>query len=175
MTAFWPSIEDQLAELNDRAGRELERMTPPPDGLPPTGSWIRAMRVDDDARGTPATPWHYVAGWDGPIGCLSTRCRRRTGGTLSDALEHYLGTPPRWWSRSRGRARLLVEPERPSQDACRQCDIGLARDADRLAAADRAAELERLVEVLPNIRALAADQAIDDAERGRRLRGLWPE
>lgn len=56
MTAFWPSIEDQLAVLNQQATLALEDLEPEPDGLPSTASWIRAVRIDDDAQTIPLGP-----------------------------------------------------------------------------------------------------------------------
>lgn len=169
----WRDVVDaQLAELNTRATATLDRMAPAPDGLPPAGSWIRVVKLNDDGQGKPVTPWHHVVGWDGPIGCLSTRCRRRT--SFSEALNHYLGLPPRWYDRSRGRLRLLVRAERPADDACGQCTLGLERDAAAAAKAQRDAELEALHGLLPRVRAIATDPALDDSERGRQLRLLWP-
>ncbi|MBA3235648.1 MAG: hypothetical protein H0T59_06620 [Chloroflexi bacterium] len=143
MTDFWPSIEDQLADLNRQATTVLDCSVPAPSGLPPTGSWIRAMKVDDDARGRPAGPWHSVAGWDGMMGSLSTRCRRRPGRAIAYALDRILGSPSPWprlpsWERF----GLLVGAERPSEDACQQCDVGPARDAARDRQATEAASLE---------------------------------
>lgn len=174
MTDFWPSLEEQLADLNHTAAAVLERTHAAPDGLPPTGFWIRAMRVDRDARAIPATPWHVVAGWDGPIGTLSTRCRRRPGQAIHTALCDYLGEVP--WSRRRPWERhiLVVEPQQPADDVCRQCTIGLERDAAAVIAEQRAAEQATLVGLLPAIESIATDESLDDAERGRRLRALWP-
>lgn len=177
MTAFWPSLDDQLADLNERASTELDQGNryPAPDGLPPVGSWIRAMKVDDDSRGTPAGPWHTVAGWDGRWGRLSTRCRGKPGKPISYGLDRLLGgraTMARWpsWKRY----ALLVQPERPDEGACQQCDARLERDAAAVVKAREDAERAALVELLPAIGAIATDDSIDDADRGRRLRELWP-
>lgn len=128
MTLNRSLVEDELAALNELARETFDRIVPAPDGLPPTGSWIRATKIDMDARGTPAGPWHLVVGWDGLIGCLSTRCRRRPHGTIIDGLGAYLGQAARYrWVG--GRYALLVETERPAEGACGQCDRLLARDA----------------------------------------------
>lgn len=163
------ALEDQLADLNDRASSLLTGH-PRPDGLPATGSWIRAVTVDDDLRAAPVTPWHYVVGWDGHLGVLSTRCRRRPGSNLSAAVAAHIGDKP-WWRRDR--VRLELAAVRPRRRACRQCDLGLARDAAAVTAAERAATTARYLEVMPAVEAIAVDQAIDDDERGRRLRDLW--
>ena len=168
--ALWPALEAQLAELDDRAVRELGELHPEPEGLPPAGSWIRAVQVDDDGHARPMTPWHVVKGWDAPIGCLSMRCRRAPRGTIVDALAEFLGEPlPGWWRRGRRRPRLLVEPGAPAE-ACKQCEIGLTRDA-AAAEAQAAAEAETARQAA--IKALLDDDALDDAELGRRLRLIW--
>jgi hypothetical protein len=172
---FWASIEDQLAELNEQATAVLDHTTPAPDGLPPRGSWIRAMKVDDDAHAKPASPWHYVAGWDSWVGCLSTRCCRCPRGNINSALAHYLGETSKYRHRRWDRLTLVIAAERPPEGACGQCDISLAREAARAVAAVEAAEIERVADLLPAIRSIAGDSAIDDAERGRRLRDLWPQ
>jgi hypothetical protein len=172
-------LDDQLAALNRSAAMTLERLHPEPPGLPPPGSWIRVMRLDDDARAKPVTPWHYVIGWDAPIGCLSTRCRRRAGRDLNVALDRFRGVMPQlagqqdWRYRQWERAALLVEPDRPADGACGTCVVGLERDAAAEVRARKAAELERLAVRLPELEAIASDGSIDDAERGRRLRELW--
>jgi len=167
MTAYWPELEDQLEDLNNRASTVLTRH-PKPDGLPAIGSWIRAVSVDDDLKVKPITPWHYVAGWNGYIGDLSLRCRRRPGSAISGAVSVYLGKPR--WRRDRA---LLVEPERPEEGACRQCDLSLARDVEREVSAERAAVQGFYLEAMPSLEAIAHDTTITDAERGRRLRRIW--
>jgi hypothetical protein len=169
-------VNAQLGELNDSATATLDQGTPAPDGLPPTGSWIRVVKLDDDLLERPETPWHCVVGWDKPIGCLSIRCRRRPGRGISHAVSVHVGQPngDYWWLRRRPGFRLRVEHDRPAGDVCRQCMIGLDRDVAREGAAERAAELERLVGLLPSVQAIAIDPRIDDGERGRRLRELWP-
>lgn len=169
---FSATVEGQLTELNAQAASVLDRTTPAPPGLPPAGSWIRAVKVDDDARVKMATPWHHVEGWDALIGCLSTRCRRRPGDQIRYGLQHYLGQAERRrlaWQRY----QLLTSGTRPEEGACRQCDISLARDAARVERARLEVETAALVARLPAIDAIATDPAIDDAERGRRLRELW--
>ncbi len=173
MRDFWPSIDKDLAALNAKAAALLENIKPAPDGLPPSGSWIRAMQLDDDGRGKPASPWHYVVGWNGHIGTLSVRCRVRPSQAIQYAVAHQVGQASRF-RRSWERQVLLIAPERPAEDVCRQCLTGLERDAAAVVAAQQAAELAVLVELLPAVGALVLDSSIDDAERGRRLRALWP-
>lgn len=176
MTAFWDSVDGQLADLNRQAAQALDDLVPEPEGLPPTGSWIRAYVLDDDAQAAPASPWHHVTGWQGRWGVLSTRCRGRPGQVISAAVRSHVGVPATWWNRGRRGDRYILDVslERPADGVCRQCEIGLARDAEAIVAAERAREQAALVELLPAVGAIATDAAIDDAERGRRLRGLWP-
>ncbi|CAN5190361.1 hypothetical protein BH24CHL7_BH24CHL7_06680 [soil metagenome] len=164
------TVESQLADLNAKATVTLRRGMAAPAGLPPAGSWIRAITVDDDARATPRTPWHSVVGWDIPLGCLSTRCRRRSGTAVSIGTSDYVGGGPN----ARRQYSLEVLPDRPSEGSCRQCDKGHERDAEAVKHEAAEARLAVLLAVLPDIEAIATDPALKDAERGRRLRSVWP-
>lgn len=170
MTA-WESLEDQLVELNEIATRTLVAGEPEPDGLPPAGSWIRAYRMDVDLQAIPASPWHYVIGWDRHIGVLSTRCRRRPGWVVRAALGRYIRESGDWWRRER--LQLSVSHDEPGEDACRQCLAGLARDLECEAAAERERERAAFLELLPALQRIADDPALDDAACGREFRALW--
>jgi hypothetical protein len=176
MTRDWRDIvEADLAELNARATATLdEEDEPEPPGSPPADSWVRAVRVDDDARATPAGPWHCVAGWDRALGDLSLRCSRRPGKPVSYGLRQYLGETPSWPFRSWERYSLLVAPRRPRGRLCRQCLARLAREQAAVAAELEAARVKRIMVAIPTIEAIATDTELDDAGRGRRLREVWP-
>jgi hypothetical protein len=83
MTAFWPSIEDQLAELNLLARTRLgggsrerssrTRSIEPlawPDWAPAPGSWIRQAVIWNSGRRSTGATWHiagpvlWEAEWD---------------------------------------------------------------------------------------------------------------
>jgi hypothetical protein len=171
-TGPWQELEDQLAELNELATQELEQGHPAPDGLPPKGSWIRAITVDDDGHPKRHTPWHYVVGWDGQIGCLSVRCRRRTSGMLAYAIRAHRGEPNSRWDRPPSGTRLLMAPGAPAE-ACRQCELGLRRDAEKAARAELQRDAEARLARLESIATLLADTAIPEAELGGLIRQLW--
>jgi hypothetical protein len=163
-------VDEQLAELNERASAELEDLAPAPPGLPPAGSWIRAYQLDDDAIAHPRGPWHVAMPWD-PRGRrhFSVRCSTRPSSAISLALAiPGYGRSPR----TRG---LLVALDRPAEGACARCVAALERDVAQGALDARRAELERILPVVLEVGSIAIDPAIEDAERGRRLRELWPE
>jgi hypothetical protein len=170
---FWPSIEEQLASLNRHAADVLQEHEPAPEGLPPAGSWIRALKVDDDLQATPASPWHLVAGWDSEFGHLMLRCRQRgPGDRLAWALENFLGAPlqnRRRWQRF----ILAVEADLPAEGGCGACRRLVARDAEA-PLIDQLRRREReLIELMPTVRQIATDPHLEDVERGRRLRELF--
>lgn len=169
MTELWDSVASDLDTIL-RLAPSLDQH-PAPDGLPPVGTWIRAVYLDDDARPQPETPWHWFAGWNGERGNFATRCcRQRPGSDLQAAMGRYLGEPARWPTRS----RLEVALNRPRRRACRKCVVGLERDQVRQVEAARQARFAELAAALPAIEAIATDPGLDDAERGRRLREVWP-
>lgn len=171
MTDLWPEVAADLEAIIRRAG-DLDDRYPEPAGLPRTGSWIRAIHVDDDNRGRPETPWHLASGWRPRWGTYSTRCASRASRPLAQALKTYTGQPlPR---RSWDRYILEVLDERPAEGACRQCTTSIARDEARVVRAAEEAHIAALVTLLPVLEALATDPALGDVERGRQLRELWP-
>lgn len=168
MTAYWPSLEGQLDELNEIATRTLDQGEPEPAGLPPVGSWIRAYRLDMDMQAKPASPWHLVTGWDRPIGVLSVRCRRRPGSAVTAAVARYIGESS-WW---RDPPYLSVSLDEPSEGVCRQCLLRIAQDAKWEAAAAAERKQAALLELLPELRRIVDDAALDDDACGREVRAL---
>ena len=169
MSELWESVASDLETIL-RTATSLER-SPTPDGLPPAGTWVRAVYLDDDARPEPVTPWHFFGGWNGQHGNVTTRCRRlHVGSDLEAAIGNYIGDPSPWRS---PRTRLQVELDRPAAGACRKCTAGLERDATRAREAEHQARHDARVALLPVLEAIATDPAIDDAERGRRMREAW--
>lgn len=112
------SVEDALSELNTLAHRELDaKRYDAPEGCPPEGSWIRAMKYDDDLIGRPLGVWHRAGTWDTRCGRFGVRCSTRAGRDVCSGLE------------GRGGMRLAVMADQPAEGACRRCILGIERDA----------------------------------------------
>lgn len=174
MSELWERVEADLDGILRSHGGDLDTAPGAPDGLPPVGTWIRAVYLDDDLKPKPETPWHWFAGWRvyGRWETYMTRCRTmRPGRALDDALDRYIGQPSAY---SEPRRRLEVELRRPRRRVCRKCSVALERDESRRAEAAAAGRLAELSAALPTLEAIATDRTIDDAERGRRLRDAWP-
>jgi hypothetical protein len=111
-------LDGDLAELNERARRELARY-PAPDGCPAPGQWVRLGRLDDDLRWgplKPSRPWHLVRGWQTDWGTLALRCNNRDREVNGVVVRGI-----------RNRA-LRVSDSQPDQDVCRRCSSGEERD-----------------------------------------------
>lgn len=111
-------LDGDLAELNERARRELTQY-PAPDGCPTPGQWVRLGLVDDDLRWgpfKPPRPWHLVRGWQTDWGTLALRCNNRDR-DVNSVVAH----PVRNW-------RLRVSDSRPDQDVCRRCASMMTAD-----------------------------------------------
>jgi hypothetical protein len=112
-------LDGDLAELNERARRELARY-PEPEGCPTPGQWVRLGRLDDDLRWgplKPSRPWHLVRGWQSDWGTLALRCNNRDRDVNRVVVRGL-----------RNRA-LRVSDSLPDQDVCRRCSSGEERDS----------------------------------------------
>jgi len=116
LVPFSGDWREQLAELNDRATRELGKY-PEPDGCPAPGTWVRAVYFDDDMQQHAVGVWHLVTRWRPEWGHLQLRCSSRNR-TVNNALKGLA-------------YNLARSVEVPRADVCQVCRAGNERDGGR--------------------------------------------